>query len=68
MALITPPKRFVLQPEEAQKWIKNVLVFTAPALVVFFSQLALKVPVRDAALVAALALWGLLADYFKKLK
>lgn len=47
---------------------KNVLIFTAPALAVFFTQLALKVPVKEAFLVALLAFWGVLADVFKKLK
>ena len=50
------------------KFFKNILSFTAPALVVFFGQLALKVPAREAGLVALLALWGLLRDYFKKVK
>lgn len=53
---------------DIRKMAMNVLIFTAPALTVFFAQLALKVPVRDAALVAVLALYGVLADFFKKLK
>jgi len=60
--------RFTLDQEQLTKWAKNLLMFTAPALAVFFAQLALKVPVRDAALVALLALYGIAADYFKKLK
>jgi len=50
-----------------KKWAKNLLKFTAPALAVFFGQLALKVDYKAAALVALLALYGLMADYFKKL-
>jgi hypothetical protein len=45
---------------------KNILKFTAPALAVFFGQLALKVDWRAALLVALLTLWGLLADFFSK--
>ena len=49
-----------------EKFFKNVLKFTAPALAVFFGQLATGVNWRAAGLVAILALYGLLADYFKK--
>jgi hypothetical protein len=45
---------------------KNLLIFTAPALVVFFGQLALKVDWKAAGLVALLTLYGALADFFKK--
>ena len=47
---------------------KNALVFSAPALVVFFAQLQLGVELKDALLVAGLTLYGLLADFFKKLR
>jgi len=46
-------------------WI-NILKFTAPALVVFFTQLALKVDWRAAAAVGLLTLYGALADFFRK--
>lgn len=59
--------RYILDKEQLVKWSKNLLVFTAPILAVFFGQLAMGVDVRPALLVALLALWGLLADYFKKL-
>lgn len=45
----------------------NVIKFTAPALGVFFAQLALGVDPKAAALVALYILYGLLADFFKKL-
>lgn len=45
----------------------NILKFSAPALAVFFAQLALKVEWKAASLVALYVLYGLLADYFKKL-
>lgn len=57
-----------LTKAQKTKFLKNVLKFTAPALAVFFGQLALKVPAREAGLVAVLALYGLLADFFKKAK
>ena len=57
-----------LSNEQAKKWGVNLLKFTAPALGIFFSQLALKVDPRAAAMVALLALYGAIADYLKKLK
>lgn len=57
-----------LDPEQAKKWGWNLLRFTAPALAIFFAQLALGVDPRAAALVALLALYGAGADFFKKLK
>ncbi len=54
--------------ELLQKWLKNFVIFTAPALAIFFAQLASGVEWRVAGMVALLALYGLLADYFKKLK
>ena len=60
--------RLGLTEADLKKWTGNILKFTAPALAVFFGQLALDVPAKEASLVALLALYGLLADYFKKLK
>lgn len=45
----------------------NALVFSAPVLAVFFAQLQMGVDLKAASLVAAAVLYGLLADYFKKL-
>lgn len=57
-----------LNKEETKKWLWNILLFTSPILGVFFFQLSIGVEAKKASLVALLALWGLLADYFKKLK
>jgi len=57
-----------LTKNKFRSWSQNLLRFTAPALAVFFGQLALKVDYKAAALVALLALYGTLADYYKKLK
>lgn len=50
------------------KFAKNLLKFTAPALAAFFGQLALGVEPRAAALFALFILYGLLSDYFSKIK
>ena len=50
------------------KWGINLLKFTAPMIAIFFGQLALGVEWKKAIPVAMIALWGALADYFKKLK
>lgn len=54
--------------EAIKKYLINLLKFTAPTLSVFFGQLALGVDLKMAMPVALVALWGALADYFKKLK
>lgn len=53
---------------DLKKMAWNALIFSAPALVVFFAQLQLGVELKDALLVAGLTLYGLLADFFKKLQ
>jgi hypothetical protein len=57
-----------LKRAEFNKWIQNIFFFTAPALVVLFSMLSQGVEFKKAYPVALLALYGILADYFKKLK
>ena len=57
-----------LNKEETKKWLRNILIFTSPILAVFFAQLALGVELNKAFPIAVLALWGLLADYLKKIK
>ena len=47
---------------------KNILIFSAPALAVFFGQLASGVEPKKAVWVAILIIYGILADFFKKLK
>lgn len=53
--------------EQWKAWAKNLLKFTAPALAVFFGQLALGVDPRAALAVALLALYGAASDLFKKI-
>lgn len=57
-----------LDKEQLTKWGKNLLLFTAPALAIFFLQLSQGVEVKEALPLAMFALYGMLADYFKKLK
>ncbi len=59
-------KKFTLNTTDWKKIGINVLLFTAPALAVFFGQLAAGVNWKIAGAVALLAVWGLLADFFKK--
>jgi len=56
-----------LNKEELRGYLMNTLRFTAPTLAVFFGQLAIGVDWKPASAVALLALYGNLADYFKKL-
>ena len=53
--------------EQLGKWGKNLLMFTAPALAIFFYQLSKGVEIQDAMPVALFTLYALLFDYFKKL-
>lgn len=59
---------FFENKETLKKWALNILLFTAPALAIFFGQLASGVNWKLAGSVALLALWGLLADLFRKIK
>jgi hypothetical protein len=60
--------KFLLSQEQAKKWLKNLLFFTAPILAIFFYQLSTGVDFKASIGVALLALYGLMADYFKKLR
>jgi len=60
--------KLTLSKTNWNKWLKNILYFTAPAVAILFSLLANGVEFRKAYPVAILALYGVLADYFKKLK
>lgn len=60
--------KFILNTDKRKAWLKNILKFTAPLLAIFFAQLALGVDIRDAGLIVLFSIYGLLADYFKKLK
>lgn len=57
-----------LNKEDLKRWGWNLLVFTAPALAIFFGQLAAGVDWKIAGSVALLAFYGALADILKKLK
>lgn len=59
-------KRYQLNREDLKKWGKNAIIFSAPALVVFFTQLHNGVQWKEAGLVALLVFYGLMADLFKK--
>jgi hypothetical protein len=50
------------------KFLMNLLKFTAPALAVFFGQLALGVKFEVALPLALVAMYGALADFFSKIK
>lgn len=57
-----------LSKEEGKKFLKNIAKFTAPALAAFFGQLAMGVSFKQSIPFATVIFWGLLADYFKKMK
>lgn len=52
--------------EDFIAWSRNILLFSAPALAIYFGQLAAGVDYRIAGGVALLAFWGAIADFFKK--
>lgn len=56
-----------LNVEDLKKMLTNLVVFTAPALVVFFSLLSQGVSIEKAWPAGLLALYGIAADYLKKL-
>ena len=62
--IVSPAGYFSKQ--DLQNWGKNLLWYTAPALIVFFGQLAAGVEPRVAAAVALLAFYGAVADALKK--
>lgn len=57
-----------LNKEDAKKFFRNLLKFTAPMLAVFFGQLASGVDYKPAAAVLVLAFYGALSDYLSKVK
>lgn len=60
--------KWTLNKQDWEKWGKNLLWFTAPALAIFFTQLTSGVDWKVAGGVALLALYGALADLFRKFK
>jgi len=61
-------KLTIKQKTALKKYLMNLLKFTAPMLAVFFLQLSQGVDIKMASGVAVVALWGALADFFKKIK
>ena len=53
---------------QRDKFLKNLLKFTAPILAIFFAQLAAGVDFRAALLVATYALYAASSDLFNKIK
>ena len=56
-----------LNKEDLKSLSINLVKFAAPGISVFFAQLAMKVDIKAAALVALLVLYGSLSDFFSKL-
>jgi len=61
---VSPEQKITKQ--DLIKFSRNLTIFTAPALVVFFAQLKMGVEPTEALPLALLILYGLLADLFKK--
>jgi len=59
-------KRYNVSKEDWKSWGMNLLKFTAPMLAVFFYQLANGVELKQAGMVALVALYGALANLFSK--
>jgi hypothetical protein len=65
-ATVTISPAGFISKDELKKWAKNLFKFTAPTLAVFFTQLAMGVDIKAAALVASLAFYGSAADFWSK--
>ena len=61
-------KTFKMTKAKRKKFLRNLLRFSAPGLAAFFGQLALGATPQVALITASLVFWGLLADYFSKIK
>ena len=61
-------KKWELNQADVVKIGKNFLIFGAPALAIFFAQLAQGVELKKAFLVAAFVFYQLVADIFRKLE
>jgi len=57
-----------LTPKRKEKFLKNLLKFTAPILAIFFAQLAAGVDIKAATLVALYAGYALISDLLSKVK
>lgn len=49
-----------------EKFLRNALTFTAPALALFFGELALGKSFSEAWPIALIAFWGICADFYRK--
>ena len=56
-----------LSEEDLKRFFRNLMIFTAPALLVLFYQLSQGASLKVAAGLALLAFYGVLADFFQKL-
>lgn len=56
-----------LNLEDLRKMVLNLVIFTSPATFVFFSLLAQGVPLDKAWPAGLLVIYGIVADYLKKL-
>jgi len=59
-------KKYSLNRTDYKKIASNALIFSAPALIIFFLQLSQGVNFKMASSVALLAFYGVLADAIKK--
>ncbi|MHA1910517.1 MAG: hypothetical protein ACTSYA_02370 [Candidatus Kariarchaeaceae archaeon] len=57
-----------LTKKNKEKFLKNLLRFTAPGLSAVFAQLALGAEIEVALLTGLVVLYGAAADYFSKIK
>ena len=63
---IVKPKEGKFTSDQRQALIDNLLKFTAPALAVFFGQMALGINWRASGIMALYILYAGFSDYFKK--
>jgi hypothetical protein len=56
-----------LNREDLEKLFNNFIRFVAPTIAIYFAQLAMGVHWKAAGMVASLALYQALSDFFKKL-
>lgn len=64
--IVSPPNS--LSRADLKRWARNFLEFSAPTLVVLFTELALGLSWKAALPIALLTFYGTLRDLFKKYK
>jgi len=57
-----------LKAKQKDKFLLNLLRYTAPILAIFFAQLAAGVDIKAAAMVAVFALYAAISDFMSKVK